>query len=469
MQSDRIRLRHSIWLRGVKAANVLMVTLPLALAWLWYYNLQLPHPYFWRGQAFVVGLYMVAYAWLLIVYGGITISLYRISELIYSQFLAYMISDAMFYALFMLLARKWLSIWPLLLTIVAQGGLSVLWCESVHFRYFKKNRPLRSVVIWDMRQGLDELIASSGLDQRFNVLDTPHVDAVIADLSLLDQAQAVFLCGIHSKQRNIIIKYCVAHGIRAYIIPRIGDVIMAKARPIHMFYLPMLQLDRYNPRPEYVFIKRAFDIFASGLALILLSPLMGVVALLIRRDGGTALYRQKRLTKDGRVFELLKFRSMRMDAESDGVARLSSGENDDRITPVGRVFRSLRMDELPQLWNILKGDMSVVGPRPERPEIAAEYEKEMPEFGLRLQCKAGLTGYAQVFGKYNSTPYDKLLMDLRYIAQASVTEDIRIILGTIKILFLPESTEGVAVGATTAMDYENAADSTENDAETVRK
>jgi len=162
------------------------------------------------------------------------------------------------------------------------------------------------------------------------------------------------------------------------------------------------------------------------------------------------LYRQPRLTKNGKVFHVLKFRSMRVDAEKDGVARLSTGDKDDRITPVGRIIRKVRIDELPQLLNILGGSMSVVGPRPERPEIAEQYEKELPEFRLRLQVKAGLTGYAQVYGKYNTTPYDKLQMDLMYIANPSFLEDLRIIFATVKILFVPESTDGVGEGQITA-------------------
>ena len=142
---------------------------------------------------------------------------------------------------------------------------------------------------------------------------------------------------------------------------------------------------------------------------------------------------------------------MRVDAEKDGVARLSTGDADPRITPIGHFIRKVRIDELPQLINILLGDMTIVGPRPERPEIAAQYEQELPEFRLRLQAKAGLTGYAQVYGKYNTTPYDKLQMDLMYIANPSFLEDLHIIFATIKILFLPESTEGVAEGQETAM------------------
>jgi len=169
------------------------------------------------------------------------------------------------------------------------------------------------------------------------------------------------------------------------------------------------------------------------------------------------LYRQSRLTKDGKEVMILKFRSMRVDAEKDGGARLSTGATDDRVTKVGRFIRKVRIDELPQLLNILKGDMSLVGPRPERPEIAAEYAETLPEFKLRLQAKAGLTGYAQVYGKYNTTPYDRLQMDLMYISNPNILEDLRIIMATIKILFLPESTEGVAQGQRTAAKEELAA------------
>jgi len=184
---------------------------------------------------------------------------------------------------------------------------------------------------------------------------------------------------------------------------------------------------------------------------VIFSPVMLCVAVAIKiTDGGDIFYRQKRLTKDGKIFSVLKFRSMRMDAEKDGVARLSTGENDPRVTRVGRFIRAVRFDELPQLLNILKGDMAIVGPRPERPEISAQYAKEMPEWNLRLQAKCGLTGYAQVYGQYNTTPYDKLLLDLMYIARPSLFEDFKIIFATVKILFMKESTEGVAEGQVTA-------------------
>ena len=212
----------------------------------------------------------------------------------------------------------------------------------------------------------------------------------------------------------------------------------------------MLLCQRSSPAIWYLAVKRVMDIILSLCALVVFSPFMLVTAIAIKcYDGGPIFYKQLRLTKDRKEFYVYKFRSMRVDAEKDGVARLAQ-TNDDRITPVGKIIRMLRIDEMPQLWCILNGDMTIVGPRPERPEIAAKYEKEMPEFALRLQAKAGLTGLAQVYGKYNTTPYNKLQMDLQYIGSMGLVTDVKLIFATVKILFMPESTEGVAQGQTTA-------------------
>ena len=188
------------------------------------------------------------------------------------------------------------------------------------------------------------------------------------------------MSGIHSHDRNIILKYCVENNITVFVVPRIGDTIMSGAHHMHMFHLPMLRVGRYNPQPEYLFVKRLLDIVISAIALVILSPIFLVTAISIKAtDHGPVFYKQIRLTKDGKEFGILKFRSMRVDAEKDGVARLSSGENDDRITPIGKIIRACRVDELPQLINILKGDLSIVGPRPERPEIAVQYCEEMTD------------------------------------------------------------------------------------------
>ena len=274
----------------------------------------------------------------------------------------------------------------------------------------------------------------------------------------MDGYHTVIISGIEATLRNGIVKACIDKDIDCYFIPHTGDVIIAGAKHVQSFSVPIMRTKRAVLKPEYAFTKRALDIIIAAIGLIIASPFMAVTAIMIKAyDHGPAFYKQVRLTKDGRRFEILKFRSMRVDAEKDGVARLAATD-DDRITPVGKIIRAIRFDELPQIFNILKGDMSIVGPRPERPEIAAQYEEEMPAFSLRLQVKAGLTGTAQVYGKYNTEPKDKLKMDLMYINNMSLKEDLKLIFATVKILFMKESTAGVQQGQVTANKHEHAAE-----------
>ena len=389
------------------------------------------------------------------VYDAFWMSLQRISELLYGQILAAMATDGILYIVICLMSRRLCNILPGIAAIAGQVVMATLWARCANSWYFRTYPPQPTAVVYDVRHGLEKLINEYGLSKKYDVKMTLNVEECLNDLSLLDGMQSVFISGVHSHERNIILKYCVEQGINVFVIPRVGDVIMSGAQPMHMFHLPMLRVGRYMASPEYLFVKRLMDIVVSLAGLVILSPLLLTTAIAVKSDGGPAFYKQVRLTKDGRQFEILKFRSMRVDAEKDGVARLSTGDKDDRITKVGHIIRACRLDELPQLWNILRGDLSIVGPRPERPEIAAQYCEEMPEFALRLQAKAGLTGYAQVYGKYNTTPYDKLQMDLMYIAHPSLIEDLKIMLATVKILFMPESTEGISEGQTTAMSGEN--------------
>lgn len=445
---------YDVPVRICKVLNVILMALCFAAVWYGYYADRALVKYYRRGDWVVIFLFAILYFGFCRSYDAFHISTSPISELIYSQGLSLVIADFALYMVIWLLSLHMPNVLPMLLVLAAQLLVSVLWAFLSHKWYFSNYRPRETAVVYDAREGMESLIGEYGLERKFRIEHVLQVKECLENLSGLDGCDTVFLAGIHSHDRNIILKYCMYRGIRVYVIPRVGDVIMGGAKQIHMFHLPMMQIERYHPIPEYVLAKRFFDILLSGIALIVLSPFILVTAIAVKSDGGPALYKQKRLTKDGRVFNVLKFRSMRVDAEKDGVARLSTGDKDDRITPVGKVIRKIRFDELPQLFNILRGDMSIVGPRPERPEIAAQYEKEMPEFALRLQAKAGLTGYAQVYGKYNTTPYDKLLMDLTYIGRPSLWEDFKICLATVKILFMPESTEGVAEGQTTAMGGE---------------
>lgn len=449
------RFKHDLILRIIKTLDAVLMTVPFALCWYSYYAKHIASPFYAKGDYLVVALFFVLFIIFGRVYDAFLMSMQRISEIVYAQFLAAAVSDFIMYIVIWLLSKHLPNILPGVAALIGQVILAAVWAYNAHHAYFKIFPPQATAVIYDTRQGTEKLIGKYGLDSKYKVVLTATADECIANLAMLDGVSTVFMSGIHSHDRNVILKYCVENNIGTFVIPRIGDTIMSGAYPMHMFHLPMLKVGRYHPQPEYLFIKRLLDIVISAVALVVLSPIFLVTAIAIKvTDHGPVFYKQIRLTKDGKEFGILKFRSMRVDAEKDGVARLSSGDHDDRITPVGKVIRACRIDELPQLVNILRGELSIVGPRPERPEIAAQYCEEMPEFSLRLQAKAGLTGYAQIYGKYNTTPYDKLVMDLMYIAHPSIVEDLKIMFATVKILFMPESTEGVSEGQTTAMSGE---------------
>lgn len=432
--------------------DVLLVTGAFWLCWQHFYQNRIDHPFYYLGNLIMVFLFGLFYYSISHLYNGYSVPISRIYELVYSQTLAACLSDGLLYLMILLINRHYITFLPFLPTLVLQFFLIVGWTVAAHQWYFHQFPPKKTVVILGQGQNVDALVKQYGMDVHFDVQSVVPVEECLKDLpGTIGQAEVVFCCGLHSHNRNLVTKYCVAHKIGTYVIPRIGDVIMDSARKVHLFHLPMMAVQRYNPSPEYLILKRAYDIALSLVALVLFAPIMAVVAAAIKAtDGGDIFYRQARLTKDGKVFQVLKFRSMRMDAEKDGVARLSTGENDPRVTKVGRFIRAVRFDELPQLLNILKGDMAIVGPRPERPAISAQYAQAMPEWNLRLQAKCGLTGYAQVYGQYNTTPYDKLLLDLMYIAKPSLFEDFKIIFATVKILFMKESTAGVAEGQVTA-------------------
>ena len=432
--------------------NILLVTGAFWLCWSYFYASQITHPFYYAGNLIMVFLFGLFYYFTSHLYNGYSLPISRIYELVYSQALAALISDGILYLITILINRHYISFFPFVPTFLLQFFLITLWTVAAHQWYFREFPPKKTVVILGQGQNVDKLVKQYGMDVHFDVQSVVPVEECLKDIpGTIGQAEVVFCCGLHSHNRNLVTKYCVAHKIGTYVIPRIGDVIMDSAKKVHLFHLPMMAVQRYNPSPEFLFFKRLYDIVLSLVALVLFAPIMAAVAVAIKMtDGGDIFYRQARLTKDGKVFQVLKFRSMRMDAEKDGVARLSTGENDPRVTKVGRFIRAVRFDELPQLLNILKGDMAIVGPRPERPEISAQYAKAMPEWNLRLQAKCGLTGYAQVYGQYNTTPYDKLLLDLMYIAKPSLFEDFKIIFATVKILFMKDSTEGVAEGQVTA-------------------
>ena len=440
-------------LQLINLISVVLMTIPFAWVWFRYYAGQMWLPFFNRGNWYMLLVFVIVYITFGRVYDGFSLSTNRISGTVFSQGLALLATDFVMYLILLLVVRRYLlNPVPLILALLAQCVLITVSTTLCHKFYFSFFRPYRTAVVYDDREGIEDLIRQYGLTKEFSVRKVVPIRDCLDDLGALDGMEVVFLSGVHSHERNIVLKYCMANDLTCYVLPRLGDAMLRGARRTHMFHLEVLELRPYEPPLYYVIVKRLADVVLSALALLVLSPLLlGIAAAIRLQDGGPVFYRQERLTKGGKRFMLVKFRSMRVDAESDGVARLSSGDSDPRITQVGRFLRRFRLDELPQLFSVLAGHMSLCGPRPERPEIAEQYEQILPEFNLRLQAKAGLTGYAQVYGKYNTSPYDKLLMDLVYIAHPSLLEDMRIIFATVKVLFIPESTEGVAAGQDTAV------------------
>lgn len=308
--------------------------------------------------------------------------------------------------------------------------------------YRKLVRPLPVVMIYgDHEDGIEDKMGR--IPQKYIVEKSVRYDDADLDLEeTVANCSSILINDVPAHIENKIIKLCFEYDKRIYVVPRIADIILKASDDLNVIDTP-LYLDRnlgMNFRQR--FLKRFFDVVLCGLAVILLSPIFLITAIAIKlEDKGPVFFKQERVTKNGKHFMILKFRSMIVDAEKDGRPH-PAGEKDDRITKVGRIIRACRIDELPQLFNILSGDMSLVGPRPERYEHVEKYTQEIPEFKYREKVKGGLTGYAQVYGKYNTSALDKLKMDLIYITNYSVLLDFQIIFETLKILFQKESTEG---------------------------
>ncbi len=285
----------------------------------------------------------------------------------------------------------------------------------------------------------------NGIRYKYHVEKTISCDTSLEEIEkCIEQSEAVLINDIPATNKNQIIKSCFRMNKRVYVVPKISDILLKASDDLNLVDTPLFLCRNNGMRGWQKTVKRSLDLVLSLLALIVLSPVFLITAIAIKiEDGGPVFYRQERVTLNNKHFMILKFRSMIVDAEKDGKPH-PAGEKDDRITRIGRIIRACRIDELPQLVNIIKGDMSIVGPRPERWEHVEKYSAEIPEFSLRHKVKGGLTGYAQVYGKYNTNALDKLKLDLHYIANYSLVMDVQIIFETIKILFLKESTEGFA-------------------------
>lgn len=413
--------------------------------WLRYYNQQMEVPYNRTGHWLMVAVYGLLLVIFNIIYGGLRVGFQRTRNMIYSQTLATLCANFMIYLQITLLTKRFQSIGPILVMTIVEFMAICVW-SPVSTRLYRILYPPRKVLLIYGEHPIVSLMGKMNTrNDRFIVGEVVHISAGLDIIQKkIRHYGGVVICDIPSHMRNVILKYCYEQSVRTYTTPKISDILLRSAESMHMFDTPLLLSRNVGLSFDQRVVKRLMDIILSLAALIVLSPVFIITAAAIKAyDRGPVFFRQDRCTKDGKVFSICKFRSMIVDAEKEGHS-IPATDGDPRITPVGKIIRATRIDELPQLLNILKGDMSIVGPRPERVEHVELYTKDIPEFPYRMKVKGGLTGYAQVYGKYNTTAYDKLKLDLMYIQNYSVLLDIEIILKTIKVLFMKESTEGFA-------------------------
>lgn len=421
--------------------EILILTLLYYFVWMHGYTLA----YFaYKGKYVLMGVYAVL-LYIFFQNSDCTMfgQLHRV-DLIIGQIISIVLVNGITYFQLCLIANQMLTPTPILILTAGEVALAAVLVVLYTGLYHKLYAPHEMLLIYGNRRGVSLKIKMDSRRDKYNISKLISVeegfDAICREMGKYD---AVILSDVPAQIRNDILKYCYRYRIRTYLSPKLTDIMIRGGKNITLFDTPLLLVKGTGLTPAQRVAKRCMDIVLSAIALLITSPAFLAVAISIKlEDGGPVFYKQKRLTRNGREFEILKFRSMIVDAEKYAGAVLAT-EDDPRITKAGKVIRATRLDELPQLLNILKGDMSIVGPRPERKVIADEYCKDIPEFAYRLKVRGGLTGYAQIYGKYNTSAYDKLRLDLMYIENYSFLLDIKLIILTMRIIFSKESTEGI--------------------------
>ncbi len=420
----------------------LVLTAIFYYVWSVAYNPDFEHPYIGKGKLFLAFVYFAVLLVTSIILGASRIDELRKSEILFYEVFALLFANGIAYTQVCLIAAKIANIIPLLYILFAQVLVLIVWTGISFVIVHRLNPPEKLMIIYGSHLATEIVYKMSQLEDRFVITESANVDVGFDALTQkIDKFESIIICDVPARMRNDLLKYCYQQNKSIYVIPKISDIVVRSAADISYFDSPIIRCRSVGLTVEQRAIKRLVDVVCSTLALIVLSPMFLLISLAIKLyDGGPVFYKQKRCTRDLKTFDILKFRSMIVDAEKDGPQ--PAVDNDSRITPVGKIIRALRVDELPQIINILKGDMSIVGPRPERIEHVEKYSEEIPEFVCRYKVKGGLTGYAQVYGKYNTSAYNKLKMDLIYIQNYSLAMDFKLILMTVRILFKKDSTEG---------------------------
>ena len=431
--------------------SLMIVLLELALyyyVWMNYYNRNMEVAFWRRGNWLIAGEYLSLLLLLHRMYGGLKIGIYKYWTLVYSHMISLIGVNAFSYVQVVLFDKKMHNPTALLILTIVDFLVVMLWTfafKKIYAALFPKKKLL---LVHADRPMFHLMGRIESREDKYEIKETIRLqDNVEEIIRKAENYDGVIIGDIPAGDRNELMKRCYANNIRSYTVPKISDILLRTSVELNIFDSPLYLSRNIDGLPwDQAFLKRMEDILVSGIMLILTSPFFLIIALMIKcTDKGPVFYTQQRLTLNGKVFPIYTFRTMVVDAEKKS-GPVKAGDKDPRILPVGHFLRATRLDELPQLLNILKGDMSLVGPRPERPELAEIITKNIPEFSYRLKVKAGLTGYAQIYGKYCTTSYDKLKLDLTYIRNYSIWMDLKLILMTPKVLFMKESTEGFEDG-----------------------
>ena len=428
-----------------------LFTILYYLMWLLCYQ-DVTFPYLGRGKYVLMGIYAVMVSILFHYSDGFNYGHSKLSDITVSQCISIFLVNFVTYWQLSLISNVMIAVIPMLVLTVIDALICVSCCFIYNNVYHKYHTPRDMVMIYGTESALEleEKMAMRG--DKYQISEIISVEEGFEKIcEKIKKHQAVLLNDVPAQIRNDILKFCYTNAIRLYTTPKLSDIIISGAEKITTFDTPLVLIKGTGLTFEQRILKRTMDVVLCSIAMIVAAPIMLIVAAAIKlEDRGPVFFKQERVTIDGKRFDILKFRSMIVDAEKFGEV-IPATDKDPRITKVGNLIRAIRIDELPQIINILKGEMSIVGPRPERVEHVEKYQAAIPEFVYRTKVKGGLTGYAQIYGKYNTTPYDKLKLDLSYIENYSLWLDIKLMLLTLKILFKPESTEGVDSNQTTAM------------------
>lgn len=432
-------------------SSAVIILLELTLyyyVWLNYYNKNMEVPFWRRGNWLIAGEYVALLLVLHRLYGGLRVGIYKYWNLVYSHMISIIGVNAFSYVQVVLFDKKMHNPMALLVLTAVDLVVVLVWAFAFKKAYSVLFPPKKLLLVYGKKPMFHLVNRIGSREDKYEIAMKVSIDCGIEKIiKQAEEYDGVIIGDIPARARNQLVKLCYAKNLRSYTLPKISDILLRSSDELNIFDSPLYLSRNFGSLAwDQMFVKRVFDIVVSSIMLLVASPFFLVIALLLKTtDKGPVFYTQTRLTKDGKEFSIYKFRTMVVDAEKKS-GPVKAGDKDPRILPVGHFLRATRMDELPQLINILKGDMSLVGPRPERPELARIITKNIPEFEYRLKVKAGLTGYAQIYGRYCTTSYDKLKLDLTYIRNYSFWLDLKLMFMTPKVLLMKESTEGFEEG-----------------------